>query len=138
LHFQEKVLWKHHALRRHCPADGERLFPGIQAHWGLQQPNAVQAWLSRYDFSAKKSTVDFLSVTAFGKTADRINECIARNDNCICCFCDVKIFRYTSKTGIPVEHVEFIVNDFRAFHTQMDTTAADSSREDTQDPQAAF
>jgi single-stranded DNA-binding protein len=86
--------------------------------------------VSRYDFSAKKSTVDFLSVTAFGRTADRINDSFAKNNNFVCCFCDVKVSKYTSKTGVPVEHVEFIVNDFRAFQTRKNDAATIPGRED--------
>jgi single-stranded DNA-binding protein len=71
--------------------------------------------VSRYDFSSKKTVIDFLSITPFGKIAERINSSLANGDNYICCFCDVKVSKYLTKTGTQVDHVEFIVNDFRSF-----------------------
>jgi single-stranded DNA-binding protein len=70
---------------------------------------------NRFDFGTRKSVTDFLTVTAFGKMADRIYSDIENNLNYICCFCDVRVSKYNSKTGVPVEHTEFIVNDCRVF-----------------------
>jgi hypothetical protein len=70
---------------------------------------------NRFDFGTRKSVTDFLTVAAFGKMADRIYSDIENNLNYIYCFCDVRVNKYNSKTGIPVEHTEFIVNDCRMF-----------------------
>jgi hypothetical protein len=84
--------------------------------------------ISRYDFSSKKSLMDFVSITAFGKCADRINERITCGDNFICCFCDIKVSKYTTKAGTAVEHVEFIVNEFRtSCHKKSTLDAGDSN-----------
>ncbi|MDR2629130.1 MAG: hypothetical protein LBC30_04040, partial [Puniceicoccales bacterium] len=74
--------------------------------------------VSRYDFPSKKTVMDFFTLTAFGKSAQSIHSSIASGANYICCFCDVKVSKYLSKSGTQVEHVEFIVHDFRTFSVQ--------------------
>jgi hypothetical protein len=74
--------------------------------------------VSRYDFPSKKTVMDFFTLTAFGKSAQSINSSIASGANYICCFCDVKVSKYFSKSGTQVEHVEFIIHDFRTFSVQ--------------------
>ncbi|MDR1457674.1 MAG: hypothetical protein LBI47_02385 [Puniceicoccales bacterium] len=74
--------------------------------------------VSRYDFSQKKTVMDFFTITAFGKSAQSIHSSISNGANYICCFCDVKVSKYLSKSGTPVEHVEFIIHDFRTFSVQ--------------------
>jgi single-stranded DNA-binding protein len=88
--------------------------------------------VSRYDFSSKTTVIDFLSITAFGKIAERINSMLSNGDNYICCFCDIKVSKYLTKTGTQVEHVEFTVNDFRSLfvkkaHQQDSPLSRDSS-----------
>ncbi|MDR0742660.1 MAG: hypothetical protein LBE98_04325 [Puniceicoccales bacterium] len=83
--------------------------------------------VSRYDFSSKKTVMDFFTLTAFGKSAQHIHSSISNGDNFICCFCDVKVSKYLTKSGTPVEHVEFIVHDFRTFAVQKSSQGQDIS-----------
>ncbi|MDR0741950.1 MAG: hypothetical protein LBE98_00600 [Puniceicoccales bacterium] len=86
--------------------------------------------VSRYDFSSKKTVMDFFTITAFGKSAQHINSSIANGDNYICCFCDVKVSKYLSKSGVSVEHVEFIIHDFKTFFVQKSSQGDLSSNRD--------
>lgn len=86
--------------------------------------------VSRYDFSQKKTVMDFFTITAFGKSAQSIHSSISNGANYICCFCDVKASKYLSKSGTPVEHVEFIIHDFRTFSVQKSSQQDQSQSQD--------
>jgi single-stranded DNA-binding protein len=91
--------------------------------------------VSRYDFSSKKTVMDFFTLTAFGKSAQSINSSISSGANYICCFCDVKVSKYLSKSGTPVEHVEFIVKDFRTFSVQKSSQQEQHNSQELSSPQ---
>jgi single-stranded DNA-binding protein len=70
---------------------------------------------TRYDFQSKKKVTEFLPVTAFSKSAERIFSAINSGLNYICCHCDIKVSSFTSKSGAQVQFQEHVINDFRLF-----------------------
>jgi hypothetical protein len=57
---------------------------------------------TRYDFQSKKNTTEFLPVTAFSKSAERIFAAINSGLNYIRCHCDIKVSSFASKSGAQV------------------------------------
>jgi single-stranded DNA-binding protein len=82
---------------------------------------------NRYDFQAKKNVTEFLPVTAFSKSAEKIFLASQAGMNYICCRCDIKVSSYVSKSGSNVQFQEHIISDFRMFSKQKAADPADST-----------
>jgi single-stranded DNA-binding protein len=49
---------------------------------------------TRYDFQTKAHITEFIPVTGFSKTAEKIHQTIQNGVNYICCKCNIKVSKF--------------------------------------------